>query len=135
MNVFAEGIIGYDKNVRVAGVHNFSFYAPLPLGSSLKLTRVSIFDGELPSVDLFGRLRRELFIDFRHRLGVDDGAWVHVLAGPVIIDFSGMRKRNLWLHVVRDELFSLVDRKDEYEWWELSGEERELFNSRKLTWL
>lgn len=120
MNVFAEGLIKYDRNVKVRGVHNIGFNPPLPHGSYLKMSRCYLRNDEQPTLETFKKLKYELFNNIKFSY-FKSGIFVHVLAAPSILIPEGdgyIKARKLYLHLVPENLFHLIEQKNEYEWWQ-----------------
>lgn len=125
MNVFAEKIIEYDRSQKVEWIHGLRGDPPLPLGSVIKLSRLALDNNDnnfQPNPAIFDRLKHELF---EERMSPwKNGVFVHVFAAPEILipsnkgDGQWIKRRKLWLHLVKKELFHLVKQQDEYEWWE-----------------
>jgi hypothetical protein len=142
VNVFAEGIVKYDHATKVEGVHCIKMNPPLPLGSSVKMSRLCLDNDEQMTPDVYDRLRRETFIDtsFAGRCRYQAGVFVHVFAAPAIlvpgnnVGDPDVRRHRLYLHLVEKELFHLVERQEEYELWRLTGEEEEMLRNKQLTW-
>lgn len=134
MNIFAEGIVKH-AIAKALWVHNIKINPPLPLGSFLKMSRLKLDNGEQPTLELLERVRRETFCDWWHRK--DCGFFVHVIAGPTILipgnnNNDLIKRRKLSLHLVPQHLFHLVEQQNEYEWWQLTNEEKELLSQHKL---
>lgn len=133
MNIFAN-IVQYDTTIRVPWVHNIKVNPPLPLGSYVKMSRYSL-DNDAPlTPEYLDRVRRETFRDWRHRK--DCGFFVHITAGPTILvpadNDSVIKRQNLSLHLVPRDLFQQIKQQNEYEWWELTNNEKELLERYEL---
>lgn len=124
MNIFAVGIVKYDTTVKVPWIHGIGLNPPLPLGSSLKMSRFSLDNGEQPTPELLDRVRRETFWDWWHKR--DCGFFVHVIAAPTIFVPANngrggiIKRRKLNLHLVPQNLFHLIEQQNEYEWWQFT---------------
>lgn len=134
MNIFAEEIVKYDASTKVFGVHNIKMNPPLPLGSLIKLSRLCLDNDEQLTPNLLDCLRRETFIDSRFSSWCNEGIFVHIVAAASIMIPPDAKRRQLWLHLVPKELFDLVEQKEEYEWWQLTAEEKQLLDNKKLFW-
>jgi hypothetical protein len=132
MNIFAEGIVKYETSTKVPGIHNILMFPPLPLGSMMKRSRFCLDNDEQLTPEMLDKLRHELFIDCRTLAFSKVGAFVHIIAAQPIIIPPEISRRNLWLHIVTKDLFHLVENKEEYEWWQLTEEEKTLLDNRKL---
>lgn len=144
MNVFAKEIVKHsDIDVRVN--HYVKGKAPLPLGSALKISRLSLIEGEQPAQHDFENLKRELFIDCswsktQFHPWVKDGVYVHIGVGPCLFDSYAEDRsltvryqyRSFIFHIVPEKLFHEVEQKDEYEFWKATEEELQLLKERKL---
>lgn len=126
MNVFAEKIIEYDRSQKVEWAHGLRGNPPLPLGSAIKLSRLALDNNIQPNPDISDRLKHELF---EERMSPwKNGVFVRVIAAPEILvppnndNEQWTKRRKLWLHLVKKDLFHLVKQQDEYEWWEPANE-------------
>lgn len=102
MNTFILGSIKCQSVLNRETLTN----SPLPLGSSVKLSRLTINDSEQITPQLLDAIQKETFEDSPTLQ--KNGVYAKIIT----------QHKRIWLHLIEKDIFHLVEQQEQYQLWQ-----------------